>query len=288
MVRGGGIDDEGPLQLVGDLGKLAHGSAEQRHHTQKQGWYLAHLDRVDTGHQGKVCDGVALCAGGVGRYVPWSAPRPFVGGDHDEQPCDVLDVSPAVQRVRAGQDLHALPGQQTRDDPIAEMTLRAGSDVVAGADFGGSDPASLMTCQCLGPHLSSHMAFGPTGLQRCALCHRGRNCAVAIEVAGSGQHRSGALRGVKQGGGQRWPVARPPVIGRGSAVVQGDSATADVGQRSRVGGIAAHQTYSGDVGAGTRTRDHDDLLTAIGQQAGGGRADGAGTDDDVLGHDVSS
>ena len=26
------------------------------------------------------------------------------------------------------------------------MTLRAGSDVVAGADFGGSDPASLMTC----------------------------------------------------------------------------------------------------------------------------------------------
>ena len=77
VVRGGGIDDEGPLQLVGDLGKLAHGSAEQRHHTQKQGWYLAHLDRVDTGHQGKVCDGVALCAGGVGRYVPWSAPRPF-------------------------------------------------------------------------------------------------------------------------------------------------------------------------------------------------------------------
>jgi hypothetical protein len=76
------------------------------------------------------------------------------------------------------------------------------------------------------------------------------------------------------------------VVVRVEAVVERDRAGAQLGEPVRVGGVGGHPLDRRVLRAAAVPGDDAHLLAALGQQLGGGGADGAGAGDDVQGHGV--
>nr|WP_246456249.1 hypothetical protein [Nocardioides mesophilus] len=167
------------------------------------------------------------------------------------------------------------------------MGVGTAADVVAGTDLDGADPAGAVQREGVGPHPGADPAVGVRRRVRQTLVQRAVHDAVRVEVADDRQHRTGALGGGEEAGGQGRPELLPAVVvARVGGVVDHGGSPGCRGEGVGVGGVDGDGLHPGVGGVDPRgsvagAAEHPDLVPGIGEQAGEGRADRAGADDDV-------
>ncbi|SDO48626.1 hypothetical protein SAMN05421507_102686 [Lentzea jiangxiensis] len=188
-----------------------------------------------------------------------------------------------VRHVQVPGDPRGTALLQRRLDQHGVDANRVLADVVGAADLGSADAGT----EGLFPHPFAQATFAPGGGHGGVLVHPAIGLrSIGVETAGERQDRVIGLRGGDHRGSQGWRQALPQgVRGRVRAVVDRFRTAGQLGHPQRVGGVRGYPLDQWVRRAGAAARDDPDAVAALDQQAGDVRADGAGTDDDMFGHD---
>src|SRR5687767_8015161 len=204
--------------------------------------------------------------------------------EHGEAFADVGDVGVGVRLVGVAEDGSGLSGQGGGEEAVAEVGLgaAAGSEVVRGAFDSDSDPPRLVRGEQLGGHLATQLPLLRVRGVVAGLGQRtARRTPVHVDVLHADQPGALGFGSGQHPGLQCRKLLHPTLIRRVQRLIHHPGAAGDLDGELRVGGVATHHLNLLRYSGGARAVDHPHSLPAAEQGIEGGKADRAGTKNDM-------